>query len=67
VSGFQASGERKFKTMGEEIAKRLGRFRIAAGLADFYGPRAKKMGIGHFLPPSAQPRGAPPPILPGSP
>jgi hypothetical protein len=68
VSGFAAAGERKFKSMGESIARKLGKIRVAAGLASPYGPQAKKLRLGPASPPSAQPRGAPPPpILPASP
>jgi hypothetical protein len=68
VSAVKVAGERKFKSVGEKIAQRLGKLRVAAGLAASYGPQAKKLGLGPAAPPSGQPRGAPPPpILPAGP
>jgi hypothetical protein len=55
------AGERRFKERGERIASRLAKMRVTMGLAQPYGAKAVKLGLGQQEPPSRRPRRAPPP------
>ena len=54
------AGERRFKERGERISSRLAKMRMRMGLAQPYGAKAVKLGLGELHPPSRRARGAPP-------
>jgi hypothetical protein len=54
------AGERRFKERGERIASLLAKMRVTMGLAQPYGAKAVKLGLGELAPPSRRARGAPP-------
>lgn len=60
---IRKTGERKFKTTGERIAKSLADKRVRMGLAQPYGPKAAKLGLGDATLPSERAASKPKKVL----